>query len=102
MRGGIPKGGGQGHTLLPQPLTLGQWVCTPVNSLQARWKGESPEKESTRRNPFILVPLDHIKPLGHRHEPRPSEGSKRADRVQGFEGKSILENGGGCSRRLLG
>jgi len=25
-----------GHTLLPLPLRSGQWVCTPVNSLQAR------------------------------------------------------------------
>lgn len=41
-----------------------------------------------------MEPFSPIKPFVHRYELIPSEGSKRANRVKGYEGKGIHRNVG--------
>lgn len=66
--------------------------CTPPllsPSLQAR-------QPWARKRVIIDQPSTRspIKPFVHRYELRPSEGSKRANRVKGYEGKGIHRNVG--------
>jgi len=94
MRGDIPKGGGQATRSCPYRSARGNGYAPRSIAFKLDGKESHPQKDSLDEIHPPLVPLDRIKPFVHRHEPRPSEGSKRANRYKGYEGKSIQENGG--------
>ena len=94
-----------GHTLLPLTASLGAMGEHPVSSLQARWKGESPARGVTRRNPFTPIRRLPEEPLGRSGGFKVRHGRlyifhiKASPRGQGYRLNGILKNGCRATKR---
>ena len=89
----IPKGRQAGHLGYARQsanrLTASTTFPKPTSSPALGSK-----KSCHRPTLHSVEPISPVRPFCHRYELIPSEGSKRANRVKGYEGNGIQENVG--------